>query len=92
MDLGLKPSFESVAASYLRHAMLMRIAHYPRHSRERGDLLRRALGIAARYHDSCIWVFAMDTANGGASVLVCGGGDRASIQDDNISVAGRVGL
>ena len=52
----------------------------------------RALGIAARDHDFCRWIFAMDTADGGAGVLVSGGGNRTSIQDDDIGFPRRLGL
>jgi hypothetical protein len=52
--------------------------------------MRRPLGIAARNHDFCRWIFTMDTADGCAGVLVCRGGDRASIQDYDIGLLGRL--
>src|SRR5438270_14081015 len=90
MDLSLRLCSESIVGSNLRHAMLMRISHHPCHARKGSNLLRRTLGIAARYHDFCRWIFTMDTANGSAGILVGGGCDGASIQDYNIGFPGRL--
>src|SRR4051794_27935503 len=92
MDLSLQLCFEPVAGGNLRHAMLMRISHHPGHARNGSNLLRRALGIAARYHDFCRWIFTMDTADGSSGILVGSGGDGASIQDYNIGFPGRMGM
>src|SRR5579864_2364398 len=70
--------------------MLMGIAHHPGHARKSGDFLRSALGIAARDDDLCRWIFAMDTANGGAGVLVCCGGDSTGIEYDHLGLSGGV--
>ena len=51
--LRLKFRSESCAGGNLRYTMLMRISHHPGHARQGSNLLRRALGIAARYHDFC---------------------------------------
>lgn len=91
---GLSVEFrlESCAGGNLRHAMLMGISHNPGHAGQGSNLLRSALSIAARDHDFCRWIFAMDTPDRGAGVLIGGGGDRASIQYDNVSFPGRMGL
>src|SRR5882757_2750099 len=72
--------------------MLMRVAHYPGHAWQGGNLLRSALGIAARDYNFCRWIFAMDTANGGACVLVCSGGDGTGIQHHQIGFLRRTCL
>jgi hypothetical protein len=81
-----------IARSNLRNAVLMRIAHHPGHAGKCGNLLRRALGIAARNHDFCRWIFTMDTADRSAGILVCGGGDSTSIQDYDVGFPRRMGL
>ena len=92
MDLSFQLWFESLPRSNLRHAMFMRISHHPCHAGKSGNLLRRTLGITARHHDFCRWIFAMDAADGGAGVLVCGGGNGTRIQDYDICFPGRLGL
>jgi hypothetical protein len=51
----------------------------------------RALSIAARYHDFCGGIFAMDAADGSAGVLIGGCGNGAGIQDDQIGFLSRIG-
>src|SRR6185312_2090765 len=60
--------------SNLGHTMLVGIAYHPGHAGKSGNLLRGTLGIAARYHDLCQWIFTMDSPNRGASVLIGSGG------------------
>src|SRR6202045_2183546 len=90
--LSLNFRRELLSCSDFAYAMLMRISHHPGHARKRGNFLRGPLGITARHHDLCHGVFAMDTANRGASVLIGGGGDGAGIQDDHVGFLGRLSL
>ena len=71
--------------------MLVGIAHNPGNSRKCGDFLRGALGVAAGDHDFCAWVFAMNTSDGGASILVGRGSDRAGVENNNVSGYSRIG-
>ena len=67
--------------------MFMRVPDDLRDARQGGQLFGRALGIAAGDHDLCAGIFAVDSADGGAGVLIGGGGDRAGVQDDDFCVA-----
>src|SRR5260221_4208528 len=90
--LSLNCRIEPVRGSDLRHAMLMRISPDPGHARKRGNFLRGTLGITARHHDLCIWVFAMDTANRGASILGSGGRDGTGIKAHHGGIEFGLGL
>lgn len=71
--------------------MFMRVPDDLRDARQGGQLFGRALGIAAGDHDLCAGIFAVDSADGGAGVLIGGGGDRAGVQDDDFGVAQHAG-
>ena len=70
--------------------MLVRIADYLGDAGKRGDFFRGALRVAAGDHDLRIGILAMDAADGGAGILIGGGGDGAGIEhDSSASVARR---
>jgi len=61
----------------------MRVADDLGYAGKRGDFLGRALRVAAGDDDLTIGVFAMHTADGGARILIGGGGYGAGIEDDD---------
>ena len=67
--------------------MFMRVADDLRDAGQGGKFFGRPLGVATGHHDLCPGIFAVDPANGGAGVLIGGGGDRAGVQDDDFGVA-----
>ena len=69
----------------------MRISYYTAHSRQRGYLFRSALGVASGDHDLATGIFAMDAANGGAGILIRGGGHGAGVENDDLRLGGNAG-
>ena len=59
--------------------MLVGIADYAANSRQSSQFLGCALGVAPGDDDLAGGVVAMDAADGGARVLVGGGGDGAGV-------------
>ena len=63
---------------------LVRVAHHPLDARQAGQLLRRALGIAAGDQNARGGIFAMHAADGLAHVFVGGAGDGAGVEHHEI--------
>ena len=59
--------------------MLVGIAYYAANSRQSSQFLGCALSVAPGHNDLASGVFAMDAADGGARVLIGGGGDSAGV-------------
>ena len=65
--------------------MFVGISDYCVYSGEGGDLFRGALRITAGDYDLGFRIFSMNAADGGAGILVSGGGYGACVEDDNSS-------
>ena len=66
--------------------MLTGVSNYFADSRQGCNFFRGALGVATRHNDLASGVFAMDAADGGACVLIGGGGHRTRIQDNDLGL------
>src|SRR6185369_135804 len=75
-------------SSQFREPMFVRVPDHLGDAGEGGDLFRSALRVAASDHDLCIRIFAMNTADGGAGVLVSGGRYGASVENDQAGSRG----
>ena len=64
----------------------MGVAYNKGYSGEGGDFFGGALGVAAGDYDLAGRVFAMDAADGGASVLIGCAGDGAGIENDEFGL------
>ena len=64
----------------------MRVSDYLRDAGDGGQFFRGALGVTAGYYNFCPGVFAVDTADGGAGVLVGRGGYGTGVEDDDLGV------
>ena len=80
------------AAQDLGDCVLMRIAHYPRHARERRDFLRCALGVAARDQYFARRVGSMDAPDDLPDLRVGAGGNRARVQDGDLAFLDALGF
>ena len=69
----------------------MRVPDDPRHSGNPGNLVRRSLRVAPGYQDLAFGVLAMDSPDGGAGVLVGGGGYRTGVEHHDLGVGGSAG-
>ena len=58
---------------------------------EGGDFLGGALGVASGDDDLGAGILAMDAADGGAGIVIGGGGDGAGIEHDEFSAVGSSG-
>ncbi len=63
------------------------IAHHPFDAGQRGQLIGRALGIAAGDENARLRIFAMDAAHGLAHVFVGERSDGAGVQNDEVGGA-----
>jgi hypothetical protein len=70
--------------------VFVRVPKYGRHPRQSRNFVGRTLRVTASHDDLTLRIFAVDATDGGARVLVCGGGDRAGIQYDKLCLVGRV--
>ena len=66
----------------------MRISDYPRDAAERGELLRRALGVASRDDDSRGRISQMNRVNRLARLQVRGRRHRARIHHHDVRATG----
>ena len=66
--------------------MLVRISDHAADSRQSCNFFGRALRVASSDNDFAIRIFAMNTANGGARVLIGRCGHGASIQNHDLSM------
>ena len=64
--------------------MLMRVPNYLCHARQSRNFLRRSLRITARDHDLALGIFALNSSNGRARVLIGGSGHGTGIQNDDV--------
>ncbi len=80
-----------VCHDQFRDLGFMRIPDYPLHTGEFGQLLRRALRVAAGDQNSCRGVFAVDAADGVPHVFVGGGCDGAGVEDYQIRAGAFIG-
>ncbi len=71
--------------------MLMGISDDAAYAGQGGDFFRRALRVAAGHHNTGVRIFAMNTADGGASVLVGSGGHSTGIEDHESGFRGLAG-
>ena len=71
--------------------MLVRIAHHPRYTRQRCQLVRRPLSIAARHQNAAIRIHPLQSPYRCARILIRALGYRAGIQHHNFRVASRLG-
>lgn len=71
--------------------MLVRVADYQTYARKGGDFFGSALCVAAGDHDPGLGIFPMNAANGGAGVLVGGGGYGAGVEDSDSGIGRLVG-
>jgi hypothetical protein len=69
----------------------VRVADYPAYARERGNLFGGALRVTAGDYDLAGGILPVNTADGGARVLVGRGGHRAGIQDYDFGLRGTLG-
>ncbi len=69
--------------------MFVRIAYDPSNAGQRGDFLGSALGVAAGDHDLGVRIFAVDTADRGARILVGRCGYSTSVEHDYVGFTGR---
>lgn len=69
----------------------MRVADDPSHSGNSRDFLGRTLRVAAGDHDTGVRLRSMDAANGLAKLVIGGGGDGTSVQDDEVGVSNFAG-
>ena len=55
---------------------------------QRGDLLRRALGVTSGDQDACGWIFAVHSPQEGAGGAIRLGSHTAGVGDDHVGPAG----
>jgi hypothetical protein len=67
--------------------MLIGVSNHSGDPRQSCYLFRRALRVAPGDYDFAFGIFASNTANGGARVLVSGGGNGTRVQNDNVGFA-----
>jgi hypothetical protein len=66
--------------------MFMRVADYATYARQSDDFFRGTLRITTGDHDPGFRIFTMNAADGGAGVLVRGGGHGAGVENYESSV------
>src|SRR5439155_25316792 len=71
--------------------MFVRVADDLAHARHSGDFIRSALSITSGDHDLTLGVLTMNTADGGARVLIGSGGHGASVEHNNLRLRWRAG-
>jgi|SRR5581483_4090550 hypothetical protein len=64
--------------------MFVRIADNVTYPGQGGDLLRSALRVTSSDNNLTIRIFPMDTADSGARVLIGSGGDRTSVENNDL--------
>lgn len=69
--------------------MFVGISDYLRYARQRSNLLRRPLRVTASHDNLAAWIFAMNAADGRASILICECRHRACVQNDNLRLRRR---
>jgi len=69
----------------------MRITHDPRHTRQRCQLFRRPLRVAAGHQNAAIWIHPLQSPYGRARIFIRALGHRAGVQHNNFGVASRPG-
>jgi hypothetical protein len=72
--------------------MLVRVADNGGDAGERGDFLRSALGVASGDNNFRQRILTPDTPYGGAGILIRGIGNRAGVQNYEISLRGGSGV
>jgi hypothetical protein len=75
--------------SDFRELMFVRVADYGGDAGQGGDFLGRALGVASGDDNSCQWVLALHTADGGAGVLIRRIRNGAGVQNYQVGLGGR---
>ena len=75
----------------LRRLVLVRITHDPGHTRQRCQLFRRALRVAASHQNAAIRIHPLQPPYRCARILIRALGHRAGIQHDNFGVPSRPG-
>jgi hypothetical protein len=76
----------------LGNSRLVGIAYHPMNAGHTSDLFRSALRVASGYQNSRRGIFAIHPAHGLAYILVGGGGNSASVQDNELRVGNRAYL
>jgi hypothetical protein len=71
--------------------VFVRVADYGTYTREGGDFFRGALRVTAGDHDGGIRICSMNAADGGAGMLVGGGGYGAGVQHNDAGLGWFVG-
>lgn len=61
------------------------------HTGQGGDLFRGTLGVAAGDDDLAAGILPANTTDGGAGVLIGGGGDGTGVEDNELGGVGSVG-
>ena len=87
--LALRGDFRLGAADVaekLADRVLMGITDDPRHTLKTCNFFRRALGVASRHQDFTIRVRAVNAPNHLPDLGIRVGGDRASVQDRNLTL------
>jgi len=69
-------------SAYLRQQMFVRIADDLGDAGDGGDFFGSALGVASRDDDLGVGILAVDAADGGAGIVIGGGGDGAGVEHD----------
>src|SRR5579863_6167687 len=68
--------------------MFVRVADHAGYAGQRRDFLRRALGVASSDHNPGLGILSLDSADGGAGILIGRCGYRTSIEYDQVGIAG----
>ena len=66
----------------LGELVFVRVADYAGYSRQGCDFFGSALGVASRDDDLGVGILAVDAADGGAGIVIGGGGDGAGVEHD----------
>ena len=64
------------------------VANYGGYAGECGDFMGSALGITSGDDDFGVWILPLDAADGGAGILIGGGGDGAGVQQNQVGLRG----
>ena len=78
-DVNLSVVWRFGFGNNLGNSNLMRVPYHPVHTRQYGELFRRALRVAASDQDARLRILAMDAMDGLAHVFVGERGDGATV-------------
>jgi len=88
---GKKKKSQSPPPGAFRRLVLVRITHYPRHTRQRCQFLRRPLRVAACHQNAAIGIHSPQSPYRCARIFIRARGHRAGVQHHNFGVASHPG-